>query len=90
MADPKERRRRERKVSQVEARLSFEGIPAEVIAILVDESETGFRARHGYLAITGNQEIGFRTNNRSGRACAVWNRILGEEVETGFVIVESA
>ena len=55
----------------------------------MDESETGFRARHRNLAVTGNQEVRFRTNTRSGTARVIWNRILGQEVETGFVIMES-
>ncbi len=89
MSDPKERRRHARKVAQGVVTLRFEGLADEAPGELVNESETGFRARHRHLAITGNQQVGFRTNVRSGTARAIWNRILGEEVETGFVIVEA-
>ena len=89
MSDLEERRRHARKVAVGGVILRFEGIPEDVPGKLVDESESGFRARHRNLAITGNQRVDFHTSSRSGEARVIWNRILGKEVETGFVIVES-
>lgn len=89
MSDSKERRRHARRLARHDVRLRFEGLPDEIPGHFIDESETGFRARHRNLAITGNQEVVFRTSTRSGKARVIWNRILGEEVETGFVITES-
>lgn len=88
MSDPKERRKHARTAARGEVTLRFDGLPEEIKAVCVDESETGFRARHRNLASTGNQQVHFQTNTRSGTARVVWNRILGQEVESGFLIME--
>lgn len=84
-----ERRHHKRRSTQGEITLRMEGdSPLEVRAVLLDISATGFRARHGNLTLARNRDIQFETAGFSGRARVVWNRILGEEVESGFVIIE--
>jgi hypothetical protein len=54
---------------------------------LLDRSDSGFRVRHQHLTMTSGQEVEFEVAGASGRARAVWTRIIGGEAETGFYIL---
>src|SRR5947209_18891132 len=67
--------------------LSFDDpSPQQVSAVLVDYSKSGFRAVHKYSALTTGQVVGFQRLAASGSARVVWNRIVGDHVETGFLV----
>lgn len=82
------RRSEERFNADGELLLSFDD-PAhrEVNARLVDYSKSGFRATHGYPALSSGQVVRFQRLLAWGNARVVWNRITGEKVETGFVVL---
>ena len=61
--------------------------PFEIIGRLLDVSDSGFRMTHTYTPLTSGQVVEFRHHEKAGQARAVWNRITGESVETGFLIV---
>jgi hypothetical protein len=62
-------------------------LPCNVTGQLVDCSRSGFRAYHNYPALVSGQLVSFRHSQAEGKAQVVWNRILGEHVETGFVVL---
>jgi len=57
---------------------------------LIDLSAGGFRARHSCAAFYPGLEVAYTHSRARGRARVVWNRILGEEVESGFLILSRA
>jgi len=59
----------------------------EIAAELLDSSRSGFRASHHYSALHSGQEVRFTSDLSQGRARVMWNRILPDRVETGFLIV---
>ena len=63
--------------------------PFEVLGRLLDISDGGFRMTHNYTPLAAGQMVEFRHHENSGSARVVWNRILGDRVETGFVVVKS-
>lgn len=63
--------------------------PFEVVGRLLDVSDSGFRMTHSYTPLAAGQVVEFRHHENAGRARVVWNRILGDRVETGFLIVNS-
>lgn len=92
---PDKTRARSAKDRRVEARRPARGsawveVPdgsGEQQVRLVDVSPSGFRARHGCTALSAGQEVRFRHAWAAGVAVVVWNRILGDNVESGFLIV---
>jgi hypothetical protein len=54
---------------------------------LVDTSPSGFRARHGCVALTAGQKVRFQHERAEGVAIVVWNCVTGAEVESGFLVV---
>jgi hypothetical protein len=62
-------------------------LPRALAGELVDISSGGFRARHSCPAFYSGLEVQFSHDLAQGRALVVWNRILGAEVESGFVIL---
>ena len=88
LPDPNNRRAEERFSLEGELLLSFDDpMHHEVRAQLVDYSKSGFRAVHEYSALTTGQVVLFQRMVAWGRARVVWNRILGAQVETGFVVL---
>ena len=68
--------------------LSFDDpVHHEFRAELLDYSKSGFRAAHEYSALSTGQVVRFQRLVAWGQAKVVWNRILGEKVETGFVVL---
>ena len=58
--------------------------------LLLDISESGFRATHQCPTLELGQEARFAHPWGSGRARVVWNCILPDHVETGFwILVEN-
>ena len=54
---------------------------------LMDIAKSGFRTRHGLRTLRPGQEVEFEVAGLPGRARVVWTRILGEQVESGFLIL---
>jgi hypothetical protein len=63
--------------------------PFEVVGRLLDISDSGFRMTHSYTPLASGQVVDFRHHEKAGQARVVWNRITGDSVETGFLIVAS-
>jgi hypothetical protein len=60
----------------------------EVRGKLLDRSASGFRAQHDCPGLTCGQIVQFRLSASSkGQARVVWTRLLGNRVETGFLIL---
>jgi hypothetical protein len=60
----------------------------EIRGKLLDRSTSGFRAEHDCTLLTSGQAVRFRlAPSREGRARVIWTRILGDRVETGFLIL---
>lgn len=59
----------------------------EVRGRMLDQSPSGFRASHMYPALTSGQVIRCRVDGKERLARVVWNRIIEEEVETGFLLL---
>lgn len=57
---------------------------------LLDESAAGFRVRHTDRSLATGDEVEFSYSGRSGRARVVWTRILPEEAQSGFVVLDPA
>jgi hypothetical protein len=60
------------------------GTTAQVSAVLMDESEHGFRARHPYTGFQPGDKVSFIHRFREGVALVIWNKASGSEFETGF------
>ena len=58
----------------------------EIAAQLLDVSSSGFRAKHMYPALQNGMIIHVRIEEVESAAMVVWNRILDEFVETGFIL----
>jgi len=56
---------------------------------VIDRSTTGFRVSHMYPALTSGQVIHCRLDGAELSVRVVWNRILDEEMESGFLILEN-
>lgn len=54
---------------------------------LLDIAPSGFRASHGMRTLRPGQEVDFELAGYPGRARVVWTRILGDRVESGFLIL---
>jgi hypothetical protein len=70
-------------------KLSFED-PArqEITGRLVDYSNNGFRAIHAYATLHAGQVVNFQHAIAVGRARVMWNRIMDNRVETGFLVLK--
>jgi len=85
-----ERRREKRFEANGDVMLLFDDpAPQEIKGRLFDYSQSGFRAAHDRTLMRAGQEVRFRFDKAEGRARVVWNRILPQYVESGFIILES-
>ena len=87
-----EQRREPRRAAGGEVRFQFGAGMAkrdggEVLGKVLDRSAGGFRAQHDCSRLTCGQIVEFRLTSSSGLARVVWTRILGERVESGFLIL---
>jgi hypothetical protein len=54
---------------------------------LLDTSPSGFRAAHANTALSSGQRVRFSHSGRRGHAVVMWNRILQDQMESGFFVV---
>ena len=64
-----------------------EPVHLEIAGRLVDYSKSGFRAFHNCSELQSGQLVQFRHDVACGTAKVIWNRILPEHVESGFLVV---
>jgi hypothetical protein len=84
----RDRRAEPRHDAEGEVRLSFEEpVHCEISGTLVDYSNSGFRAFHNCSDLHSGQMVKFQHVVASGTARVIWNRILPERVESGFLVV---
>jgi hypothetical protein len=83
-----EKRREERRSASgvVRIRLS-DPEPVEIAGRLIDVSESGFRMAHGFPSLAAGQLVEFSHVEARGHARVMWNRIIEQRVETGFLVV---
>lgn len=86
--NPADRRSEERYDADGEVRLALdEPVVCEITGRLVDYSRSGFRAVHHCSDLHTGQLVEFRHTVARGTARVIWNRILPERVESGFLVV---
>jgi len=61
--------------------------PLEILGQLMDVSASGFRMAHANQALQSGQIVEFSHSLAVGAARVMWNRIMDQRVETGFLIV---
>ncbi len=84
-----ERRKKQRSPVKGEVRLVLAEPPAiEVHGRLIDAGDEAFRAAHHYTALRAGQEVRFHHSTTEGIARVIWNRILGTDVESGFLVLK--
>lgn len=84
----REKRREERRPARGGLKLTLSDDPSSPIeGALVDISRHGFRASHQYTGLLTGQEVDFDHPAARGRARVMWTRILGSNVESGFLIL---
>jgi len=83
-----EKRREVRRQASGAVRIRF-GSPqaTEIEGQLVDVSLSGFRMSHHFVALASGQLVEFSHVEAAGRARVMWNRVVGDRVETGFLVV---
>ena len=87
--NPADRRCEERYDADGEVRLSLEDpVACEITGRLVDYSRSGFRAEHHCSDLHTGQLVEFRHTVAHGTARVIWNKILPEGVESGFLVVQ--
>ncbi len=83
-----ERRKERRRPASGEVALTIEDIaPAEFWGELIDLSNGGFRVRHQRMRLSTGQQVRFTHPSGKGTARVIWTRILGENAESGFLIL---
>ena len=83
-----ERRRDTRRPAAGTVRLHLEDpLPRDLEFELMDVSASGFRAVHQSGALPCGQDVLFRHPDGAGYARVVWNRVLPDHVETGFMVL---
>jgi len=83
-----ERRKEPRTPARGQIRLRTEdSLATAVTAALLDVSSSGFRARHDCHELATGATVSFVHGHTAGRARIMWTRILGNTVESGFLIL---
>jgi len=62
-------------------------VPREIRGQFLDFGRDGFRVIHSYVGLVSGQSVYYHHVLAKGAAKVVWNRIIGEMVETGFIII---
>lgn len=87
-SNPSDRRIEPRRPVSGQVNLQPEGFAAtSVSGQMLDINSGGFRARHSFQALVSGNLVGFAYGSLEGRARVVWTRILGAQVESGFLIL---
>ena len=85
---PSERRAQPRRATNGQVKLRPEGFATTSVAgRMMDISSSGFRARHSFQTLGSGHIVDFAYGSLEGRARVVWTRILGDQVESGFLIL---
>ncbi|MFZ5926731.1 MAG: hypothetical protein ACOYX1_04695 [Acidobacteriota bacterium] len=84
-----EKRREARRVASGPVKLVLqESFEARIVhGSLLDISDHGFRAAHGFSGLTSGQDVVFEHEGRHGRARVAWTRVTQEGVESGFFLL---
>jgi hypothetical protein len=83
-----EKRREERRVATGVVHVRFSDPRAvEIEGQLMDVSSSGFRMAHGWTSLEAGQLVEFSHLEAAGHARVMWNRILAERVESGFLVL---
>jgi len=86
-----ERREEPRFAAKGKVRLQAEAAGSRTVkGTLIDTSASGFRARHDCYELTSGQIVTFEHRWAAGRARIMWTRIIGNLVESGFLILPQA
>src|SRR5579871_2381552 len=86
-----ERRTEPRCDAAGEVRLCHPYMPRDpFVGRLVDIAASGFRARHHQFTLSSGDLVDYAFEQHQGGARAMWTRIIGEEVETGFRICQES
>jgi hypothetical protein len=85
-----ERRKEPRFAAKGEVRLRAEAAATAVKGTVIDTSTHGFRARHDCHELASGQIVTFEHRLAAGRARIMWTRIIGDLVESGFLILPQA
>ena len=87
-SNPADRRTEPRLPAHGPVKLRPKGLAATSIpGEMLDINGSGFRARHGFQALVSGHIVEFAYGRQRGRARVVWTRILGDQVESGFMIL---
>lgn len=82
------RRKEERRPANGAVRLVLsEPFPMTIVGELMDVSKSGFRVSHQNSTLGTGVEVRYSHLQDKGRARAMWTRITGDRVETGFLIL---
>jgi hypothetical protein len=88
--ETREKRRESRRPADGVAQVEFANPRAvKIEGRLMDVSPSGFRMAHSYASLAPGQVVAFSHSEASGSARVMWNRIVDERVETGFLVVAS-
>lgn len=88
---PEERRKHPRREAQGVIFIHVlkpESPSTAIRALLLDLSASGFRASHTSKELCSGQEVAFYHDGEEGRARVVWTRIVGQSVESGFLVCQ--
>jgi hypothetical protein len=86
----REKRRESRRATDGVAQVEFSNPrPVKIEGRLMDVSPSGFRMAHSYTSLATGQVVDFSHSVASGSARVMWNRILAQRVETGFLVIPS-
>ncbi len=85
---PQEKRREPRREASGLVHVRFAYPKAmEIEGRLIDISPGGFRMSHHFASLEAGQIVEFAHIEAKGRARVIWNRIVAERVETGFLVL---
>jgi hypothetical protein len=83
-----EKRREERRETSGVVHVRFsDPRDIEIEGQLMDISSNGFRMSHACASLEAGQLVEFSHFEAAGRARVMWNRILAERVESGFLVL---
>jgi hypothetical protein len=84
----REKRREERRQASGVVHIRFsDPQPLEIEGHLMDISSSGFRMTHGFQSLEAGQLVEFSHIEARGHARVMWNRIVEQRVETGFLVI---
>ena len=81
-----EQRKERRNAARGEVRLA-DPAGMEFAGRLLDTSPSGFRAAHANTTLSSGQRVRFSYPGRHGHAVVMWNRLLQDQMESGFLVV---